>query len=126
MKAERRDAEAIRQLEEKLLTSNVRTCAEAVAALLADEFVEFGSSGRVFNKQQMIQSLKQDDGTCRRSLHDFETTLLAPGIVLAKYRASRDSGNGDAPIESLRSSIWKLIDGRWQIVFHQGTLTKRA
>ena len=24
----------------------------------------------------------------------------------------------------LRSSIWKLIDGRWQMVFHQGTLSQ--
>src|SRR5690242_8219516 len=117
MKIERTDAEVIRQLEEKLLTASVRTCAEEVAERLADEFVEFGSSGRIFNKEQIIESLQQEDGDCRRELHDFAAILLAPGVVLATYRASRDSSNGGPPVESLRSSIWKLIDGRWQMVF---------
>jgi hypothetical protein len=124
MKPESTDAELIRQLEEKLLTASGRTSTEAIAELLADEFVEFGSSGHVFNKEQIIDSLQQDDGTCQRSLRDFEATLLAPGIVLAKYRVSRIDAAGNQPVESLRSSIWKLIDGRWQMVFHQGTLSR--
>src|SRR5260370_463090 len=120
MQAERTDAEHIRQLEEKLLQSNFRTSFGAVADLLADHFVEFGSSGRVFNKPQIIASLQQEDGPCQRSLQDFETNLLAPGVILATYRASRQADNGEPAIQSLRSSIWKLIDGRWQMVFHQG------
>jgi hypothetical protein len=29
--------------------------------------------------------------------------------------------NSSEKIISLRSSIWKLNNGKWQIVFHQGT-----
>jgi hypothetical protein len=122
MESEPSEAAIIRRLEEQLLDSNVRTCAATVANLLADDFVEFGSSGRVFNKQQIIASLQQEDGACRRSMHDFQMSRLAPGIILATYRVSRESGNGIPSVESLRSSIWKLQDGHWQMVFHQGTL----
>jgi hypothetical protein len=124
MQAQTTDGDLIRQLEEKLLTASMRTSTEAVAELLADEFVEFGSSGRILNKRQILDSLKQDDGRCLRSLCDFETTFLAPGIVLVKYRVLRIVRTSERPVESLRSSIWKLIDGRWQMVFHQGTLSR--
>jgi hypothetical protein len=113
----------LRELEERLLQSEVRRSADYVGALLADEFIEFGSSGRVFNKQQIIDNLT-DEPQIRRSLVDFKTLPLAPGLVLATYRAVRHGGPGEPPIYSLRSSIWKLIDDRWRMVFHQGTLSK--
>jgi hypothetical protein len=49
------------------------------------------------------------------------TSVLAPGVVLATYRLAWSEGGYEAPKQSLRSSIWKLIEGRWQMVFHQGT-----
>ena len=60
--------------------------------------------------------------TVHRSLLDFNTSVLAPGAVLVTYRTVRQGAVPDEqPIHSLRSSIWKLIDGRWQMLFHQGT-----
>jgi hypothetical protein len=113
----------LRQLEERLLQPIVRRSAGEVSELLAHEFIEFGSSGRIFEKQQIIASL-QTEPTVRRSLVDFNTSVLAPGIVLVTYRLIRQGTSDEPPIYSLRSSIWKLIDGRWQMVFHQGTLTQ--
>ena len=113
----------LRQLEERLLQPNVRKSAEEVSELLANEFIEFGSSGRIFDKQQIIASLQMEP-TVRRSLVDFKTWILAPAVVLVTYRAVRQGTSDEQPIYSLRSSIWKLIDGRWQMVFHQGTLSQ--
>jgi hypothetical protein len=48
-------------------------------------------------------------------------------IVAASAAESWLTSNGSAseqPTYSLRSSVWKLIDGRWQMVFNQGTLSK--
>jgi hypothetical protein len=111
----------LRQLEERLLQPNVRKSAEEVPELLASEFIEFGSSGRIFDKEQIIASLQMEP-TVRRSLVDFKTCILAPAVVLVTYRAVREGTSAEPPIYSLRSSIWKLIDSRWQMVFHQGTL----
>ena len=113
----------LRQLEERLLQPNVRKSAEEVSELLANEFIEFGSSGRIFDKQQIIASLQMEP-TVRRSLADFNTSVLAPEIVLVTYRVIRQGPSNEPPVHSLRSSIWKLIDRRWQMVFHQGTLTQ--
>jgi hypothetical protein len=115
----------LRKLEEQLLQSEVRKSAADLDALLANEFVEFGSSGRVFDRRQIIESLRTESPV-RRSLLDFKTLPLAPGMVLATYRAVRHGVPGEQPTYSLRSSVWKLIDGQWQTVFHQGTHSSEA
>jgi hypothetical protein len=111
----------IRQLEERLFQFDIRKSEKEVAALLADEFIEFGSSGRVYDKQHAIESLQNElkKAMPQRAIADFNTIVLAAGVILATYRIINTSG--DTSMDSLRSSIWKLIDDRWQIVFHQGT-----
>lgn len=119
------DAQLIRSLEERLLQSEVRRSAREVAALLADDFVEVGSSGRIFNKQQIIESL-QHEPPVQRSLLEFKASALAPDVILATYLAVRHNGPNEPPLYSRRSSIWKWREGRWQMVFHQGTLVREG
>lgn len=114
------DPELFRRLEERLLDPANRISEADVANLLADEFIEFGSSGRVFGKQQILEELRSEPPV-ERSLTDFSARSLAPGVVLVTYRASRRDLDGQSAMTSLRTSIWKRIDGRWQMVFHQGT-----
>jgi len=110
----------LRQLEERLLQPEVRRSAQDVAELLADEFIEFGSSGRQFTKPQIIESLQQELPT-RLALREFRARPLAPGVVLVTYRAVRQSVSEEQVMYSLRSSIWRRSEGRWQMIFHQGT-----
>ena len=59
-----------------------------------------------------------------RSMRDFTTRLLSESVVLVTYRSVlRDPVRGKE-WHALRSSVWKRIDGRWQIIFHQGTPTQ--
>ena len=117
-------AAQLRHLEEQLLQPEVRRSTERIAALLADDFVEFGSSGQVFNKKQIIAALSKET-PIKRSLTDFESTMLSESVALVRYRATRRADHNKTPVQTLRSSIWRrLSDGRWQMVFHQGTLTK--
>ena len=118
------EATLLRRLEEELLKPEVRRSAAQVGDLLSDDFVEFGSSGGVFSKQQVIEALEQEgppDPTFHLSLVDFIARRLASDVVLVTYRITREEGPGTRQESSLRSSIWKLIEGRWQMVFHQGT-----
>ncbi|WP_455210262.1 nuclear transport factor 2 family protein [Kaarinaea lacus] len=108
----------IRNLEKQLLTAEVRRCTQVVSELLADEFIEFGSSGRIYNKQQILESLPLDTAT--RTLSQFTTTRLAPDVMLATFRSTRVE-SGKPSVHTLRSSIWNRIEGRWKLVFHQGT-----
>jgi hypothetical protein len=53
------EADLIRQLEEQLLRPEVRASADQVAVLLVDGFLGFGTSGRIYNKEQMIDLLEE-------------------------------------------------------------------
>jgi hypothetical protein len=115
----------LRELEERLLQPEVRKSAQDVDALLAEDFVEFGSSGGTYAKRQTIASL-QTESAVRWSLTDFKIVQLAPDVVLTTYRAIRYGISGEQPTYSLRSSIWILIDGQWRMRFHQGTPSKET
>ncbi len=112
----------IYHLEQRLLQPEVRQSSSELTKLLADEFVEFGSSGRVYDRQSIIDELGKET-SIRISITDFKTTVLAPGTVFATYRGVSFSRDGEPPKHSLRSSIWKLDGKKWQMVFHQGTPT---
>src|ERR1041385_3822418 len=99
----------LQALEEELLQPAVRKTASRVDALLADDFIEFGSSGRVFDKHAIIETLRSESPT-RRSLTDFRAMILAQEIVLTTYRATTYSASGEQPLHSLRSSVWRLLD----------------
>ena len=114
-----RIGDLIRSLEEQLLDPAVRRIPEAVAALLADEFVEFGSSGRRYDRPGILAALAEEQGFSAQ-LYDFTVHNLAPDCVLATYGV-RIQRAGEEPQDSLRSSLWRHRDGRWQMWFHQGT-----
>lgn len=118
------DPEVFRALELRLHRPEVRRSPEAVCALLADTFVEFGSSGTVYDKASIIEALAGEpaaEAALTPDVHHFAVQTIAPDVVLVTYRSSRRA-DGTAKRTTLRSSIWKLIDGRWQMLFHQGTV----
>jgi len=111
--------EHIKQLEEKLLTPEVRSSKTELKKLLADEFFEFGSSGRVLYKDEDFEG---GIGIIKVTLSDFDIHPLSENIVLATYRTFNEQTNQHA----LRSSIWKQNEGVWKMVFHQGTKTNQT
>ena len=108
--------EHIKYLEELHLKPAIRSSKEEMDKILAEEFTEIGSSGRKFDKEDcMNRDLSQDD----LSMHQFTMQEVATDIVLTTYYLM----NKTLGRHTLRSSLWKKIDGRWQLYFHQGTVT---
>ena len=93
-----------------------------MSELLAEEFVEFGSSGRQFNKAQVVAAL-QSESPVQVTASEFKVWLLSSQIALVTYQAQR---HGDPSVHTLRSSIWQQKEGQWQMVFHQGTPVSQA
>ncbi len=111
----------LRALEDSILDPAVRADPARMRALLTPEFSEFGASGRVFDRDGIIAQLAAEPATLARQARGFKVRLLAPGAALTTWRVQRDDG-----IETLRSSVWQQqADGRWLMVFHQGTLAAR-
>lgn len=112
-------ADDLERLEQTLLTGSVRKDAARVSALLADEFREFGSSGSVYSKAEIVASL-QAEKEADIVMKAFACRTVADGVALVTYRSERATGK-DGVIAALRSSLWIFREGRWQMVFHQGT-----
>ena len=112
----------LRRSEEVLLDPAVRSDRTRVGELLADDFVEFGSSGRIWTRDEILDQLA---GETPAPIHmaDFECSLLAEDVALVTYRASRTDNRTGIQFSSLRCSIWTKKPGGWRLRFHQGTRT---
>lgn len=115
----------IYELEARLLQPEIRRSGEELSRLLADDFVEFGSSGGIYDKLQVVEELPHSPAV-PVLIEDFQVKVLAPDVVLATFRAVKPNEFRKEMRNTLRCSIWKFLEGRWQIVFHQGTRTMES
>lgn len=104
----------IYELELSLLDPAVRKSVVKINQLIADAFVEFGSSGKIYHKNELLEELPLEEPQIYKVLN-FSTSELAEDVVLATYLVEIDGAR------SLRSSIWKYNGDAWQMIFHQGT-----
>jgi hypothetical protein len=111
-------AEVIR-LERSLLDPVIRRDPVQVLRLLHEDFLEFGASGRMWNRHQIAAALAEDPEVAGQPV-DVEGDELADGVVLVTYRL-------EGPSPSLRSSIWlRGPSVQWTLRLHQGTKVPRT
>ncbi|SDD56762.1 MULTISPECIES: DUF4440 domain-containing protein [Kordiimonas] len=111
----------MRLLEEALADAEVRASRDAMASLLSDGFREFGASGRVFGKEEILELLAKEPGGDSYLVEELNVTRLGPETALVTYRIPPRMVAGSERAASLRSSIWRMEEGVWQLLFHQGT-----
>jgi hypothetical protein len=98
----------------------IRSDPTETGKLLAEDFREFGSSGRIWSRSEILDTLAAE-APGRLEATDLEVTLLTPQLALVTYRSTR-LADGASPSQALRSSLWRLEAGHWRVFFHQGTL----
>jgi hypothetical protein len=101
-------------LETALATRDARGIEGGLATLIADDFVEHGASGAVWDATA-TRALVASQPPAAVDIEDFVADALAPGVVLATYRVTGTRA-------SYRVSVWVHRNGRWVLRFHQGTL----
>ena len=106
--------------EMQLLDPAVRRDRARVAALLADDFLEFGASGRVWRRDEILDLLASEQ-YAPPVLEDFACHRIADEAVLVTYRTIRVNAENGLRETALRSSVWTKRAGKWVIRFHQGT-----
>lgn len=107
----------LKLLEKSHISLEVRTSKEALNEILADEFWEVGGSGIIYDKEYCLEhGVVLTD----MSLHHYNVQELADGVVFSTYLIEDKTRQRN----TWRSSIWKYIDNRWQLFFHQGTITE--
>ncbi len=106
---------AVISLEKSLLEAETRSDLDKLQNLLHDEFIEFSSSGKVYNKQDILESLPQEQSRLLE-IESINTKKLSDSCVLLTYKLF-----SDGKLHSTRSSIWINNLCQWQLIFHQGT-----
>ncbi|CCQ10154.1 hypothetical protein PALB_10190 [Pseudoalteromonas luteoviolacea B = ATCC 29581] len=108
------------ELERQLLEPEVRCDANALGALLDDDFYEISANGIVFNKHHVLTRLPKER-VPQFYNQQFMGRMIAPDVVQLSYRAAyRSSARAEFHF-SMRMSIWRKRNELWQLYFHQGT-----
>ena len=107
-------------LEQSLLSPAVRRDRDRVAALLADDFIEFGTSGKTWTRQQVLETLGKEEAAAPK-VEDLKCRVISEGVVLVTYKTVRTNEETGKSFVTLRSSLWSQRLGFWQLRFHQGT-----
>ena len=113
----------LRDLELNLQRLEVRRDRAQLDELLHESFVEFGRSGRRYDKANTLEDLPQNPAPEVMWSQDFEVVELADGVAQLTYRSASVDDDGDLFRYSLRSSLWQRSPRGWQMRFHQGTAT---
>ena len=106
------DEQHVVAMERALLGDEVRTDRAAVAALLHPEWEEIGRSGRLWSRDDILDSIGPIPPV------DFQVVSvdrLGPDTILLLWRTATEERS------TLRSTLWLRTGGRWQARFHQGT-----
>jgi hypothetical protein len=107
--------EHLHSLEERLLHPDRATDRNELASLLAPDFKEFCTSGRIFNLNQLAHALMTTSPRPATMSH-FYVNPLGEDAALATYHIVTANST------SHHSSIWVKRNGKWQMLFHQGTI----
>ncbi len=113
----------IYELEISLLKPEVRSSFDQLNNLLADDFKEFGSSGRAYTKQNVLERLPSNTDMVVYVVSDFVVSILSEDIVMSNFKTERVI-NDIEKVLSLRTSLWRKEGGAWRMFFHQGTPVK--
>jgi hypothetical protein len=111
------------ELEQRLAQVDRRLSAEDAGSLIAEDFVEFGASGKVWSKAEIIAAMSQW-APMERIVENFSVRELSASVCLVTYKVIGVTEDRRNSHFTLRSSIWRYTGEGWQIVFHQGTNVK--
>jgi hypothetical protein len=110
--------EQLRELEIKVMTAAGERRAADLADFVADDFFEIGASGRTYTKAEVLAAI--ETAPLRKfQVEDFKIVTRGEDWALVSYRAGERTDKSST--SSLRSTLWVKREGKWQIVFHQGT-----
>jgi len=113
-------AQHIIEREKALLHPETRKSQKRLCELISTEFKEIGASGSCFGLAEVLDALPHENGWSATT-QDWEFRLLSEELAQTIHRAFVVRHQGDSGTYSLRSSIWRLEDGDWKMVYHKGT-----
>jgi hypothetical protein len=112
------DRAELAQLEENMWREATRYDMDFQERRFARDFIEFGRSGRVYSREQVICT----------GPRQIEVVLPLPNLSIRLLDVNTAQVTYDSQVThdgtvqyAHRSSIWSRIDGIWAMRFHQAT-----
>ncbi len=109
----------ILELENELLKPETRKSIEKISELLSDDFVEVCSTGEIYRYKIGDTFYKEN---VSYEITNFDSKQLSDECILTTYKVGKRFEVDKSIKYSFRSSIWKCFNGKWKMIFHQGTL----
>ncbi|MCW8444165.1 DUF4440 domain-containing protein [Fluoribacter gormanii] len=103
--------------EQKLLARNEP--AALLAELIDDEFIEYGSNGKMNDKNEAVRWLAEPSPLEIRGMN-FETKFLSEDVILLSYISEIKENHGSESKFSRRISIWRKKNSTWTMILHHG------
>jgi hypothetical protein len=113
-----RDVAEVLELERELQTAECRRDRARVTALLADDFIEVGASGRVWDRASTLEHLGAEPRAGADAVigvHELTGRVVGDEFVMARW----DSARGGR--RARRTSLSRRDPAGWRLVHHQGT-----
>ncbi|MBN1072089.1 DUF4440 domain-containing protein [Clostridium botulinum] len=118
--------EQILEAETDLLKSEIRKSSEKINQILANDFIEFSSSGKeYYYKNGYVFQDEMDNTQFNWEIVNFRIKELSSDCILSMYKLIKHNEIDENKKYSLRRSIWKYTNGKWKMFFHQGTITSK-
>lgn len=108
----------LRRLEESLWREETRFDPDYMERVLADDFFEFGRSGRTYQRSEIL-SVPAQPIQAVIPLPNFHVRLLSEDVAQVTYNSHVT--NEGVVEKGRRCSIWSRSPGGWVLRFHQGT-----
>jgi hypothetical protein len=112
------EIERLRALEEELWREETRFDHRRMAEVIADDFFEFGRSGRVYGREDTL-AIPRQPIAATLPLPDFQARMLGRDVAQVTYNSAVTYGG--VVQRARRSSIWSRVGSEWTLRFHQGT-----
>jgi hypothetical protein len=114
------DVARLTALEESLWRPETRFDRAHLEQVLADDFDEFGRSGRHWTREASIAAEATAFETVL-PLPELRVRALGPDAALLTYVTETTYPDAGLTHTARRSSVWQRVDGAWRLRFHQGT-----
>lgn len=111
------DFKKLKKLEESLWIAETRFDKDYMNRVLAEDFFEFGRSGRIYTRKEIIDFPTQEINA-RIPLKDFQIRKITEDVALVTYISELLYDELEV---ANRSSLWIKTSDSWQLKFHQGT-----
>ena len=119
MEINKEDFEKLRELEESLWRAETRFDKKYMEQILAPDFFEFGRSGSVYTREEILAFRRSEDIDAVIPFKNFTIHLIDEKVALVTYLSEVTYG-GEVEVGN-RSSLWLKTVDVWKLKFHQGT-----